>query len=133
MIDKPQLVARVVVAQDDADAVRSATTAVQVRLVHRPEQVLQGRLQREVPAGAEYLPSVALATQGGGQLATDPRDSKGARTLERTFQFDVAVALPAGEVFFGEHVHARFEHPPEPLAAQWYRSARRLFLSHFHV
>lgn len=136
VIDKPQLVARVVVAQDDADAVRSATTAVQVRLVHRPQQVLQGRLQREVPAGAEYLPSLALSTQGGGQLATDPRDTKGARTLERTFQFDVAVALPAsdpGPVFFGEHVHARFEHPPEPLARQWYRSVRRLFLSHFHV
>jgi putative peptide zinc metalloprotease protein len=126
----------VVVAQDDADAVRSATTAVQVRLVHQPGQVLQGRLQREVPAGAEYLPSVALATQGGGQLATDPRDTKGARTLERTFQFDVAVEVPAAgavEVFFGEHVHARFRHPSEPLAWQWYRSVRRLFLSHFHV
>jgi putative peptide zinc metalloprotease protein len=136
VIDKPQLIARVVVSQDDADFVRSATKAVQVRLVHRPEQVLHGSLQREVPAGAEYLPSVALATQGGGQLATDPRDTKGTRTLERTFQFDVAVALPeagANDVFFGEHVHARFEHAPEPLAYQWYRSVRRLFLSQFHV
>ena len=136
VIDKPELVARVVVAQEDADAVRSATKQVQVRLVHRPEQVLEGRLQREVPAGVEYLPSLALSTQGGGQLATDPRDTKGARTLERTFQFDVAVALPAadkGSIFFGEHVHARFEHPPEPLAYQWYRSVRRLFLSQFHV
>ncbi|MES2015491.1 MAG: hypothetical protein V4484_03265 [Pseudomonadota bacterium] len=136
VIDKPQLVARVVVAQDDADAVRRATTQVQVRLVHRPGQVLRASLQREVPAGAEYLPSLALSTQGGGQLATDPRDNKGARTLERTFQFDVAVPLTArdaSEVFFGEHVHARFEHPPEPLARQWYRSVRRLFLSHFHV
>lgn len=134
VIDKPQLIARVVVSQDDADFVRSATRAVQVRLVHRPEQVLQGHLQREVPAGAEYLPSVALATQGGGQLATDPRDTKGTRTLERTFQFDVAVpGAGANDVFFGEHVHARFEHPPEPLARQWYRSLRRLFLSHFHV
>ncbi|UUZ48860.1 hypothetical protein LP420_40445 [Massilia sp. B-10] len=36
-------------------------------------------------------------------------------------------------VYFGEHVFARFEHPPEPLAYQWYRHVRRLFLSHFHV
>lgn len=136
VIDKPELVARVVVAQDDADAVRNATKEVQVRLVHLPEQVLAGRLQREVPAGAEYLPSLALSTQGGGQLATDPRDTKGARTLERTFQFDVAVDLPPGDkagIFFGAHVHARFEHPSEPLAYQWYRSVRRLFLSQFHV
>lgn len=140
VIDKPELVARVVVAQDDADAVRSATRAVQVRLAHLPQRVLTGHVQREVPAGAEYLPSLALSTQGGGQLATDPRDAKGARTLERTFQFDVAVPLPGPDaaggkvgVYFGEHVFARFEHPPEPLAYQWYRHVRRLFLSHFHV
>jgi putative peptide zinc metalloprotease protein len=136
VIDKPQLVARVVVAQEAVDAVRTSTTGVLVRLVHQPDLVLHGRLEREVPAGVEYLPSLALATQGGGQLATDPRDTKGARTMERTFQFDVAVEAPSPKVatiFFGEHVHARFEHPPEPLAYQWYRSVRRLFLSHFHV
>lgn len=140
VIDKPQLVARVVVAQEDVDAVRSSTRKVEVRLAHHSTQVLPGRLQREVPAGAEYLPSAALSVEGGGQLATDPRDNKGARTLERTFQFDVAVPLAApqagtgaGAVYFGEHIHARFEHPPEPLAFQWYRNVRRLFLSRFHV
>jgi hypothetical protein len=30
-------------------------------------------------------------------------------------------------------VHARFEHPPEPIGQQWLRSLRRLFLSQFHV
>lgn len=136
VVDKPQLIARVVVAQGDVDAVRSATRAVEVRLAHQPNQVLHGTLQREVPAGAMYLPSAALSVEGGGQLATDPRDAKGARTLERTFQFDVSVALPkdaGAALFFGERVHARFEHPPEPLALQWYRSVRRLFLSQFHV
>ncbi|HEU4843463.1 MAG TPA: hypothetical protein VFT05_04285, partial [Burkholderiaceae bacterium] len=136
VIDKPELVARVVVAQDDADAVRHAARSVQVRLAHQPQRVLAGHVQREVPAGVEYLPSLALSTQGGGQLATDPRDTKGARTLERTFQFDVAVPLPVPDtvgVYFGEHVFARFDHPPEPLAYQWYRRVRRLFLSHFHV
>lgn len=136
VVDKPQLIARVVVAQEDVDAVRNATTGVQVRLGHQPDLVLQGHLERELPAGAEYLPSRALAAEGGGQLATDPRDTKGARTMERTFQFDVAVQTPGPEdatIFFGEHVRARFEHPPEPLAFQWYRSVRRLFLSHFHV
>ncbi|UUZ54438.1 hypothetical protein LP419_39830 [Massilia sp. H-1] len=48
VIDKPELVARVVVAQDDADAVRSATRAVQVRLAHLPQRVLTGHVQREV-------------------------------------------------------------------------------------
>jgi putative peptide zinc metalloprotease protein len=136
VLDKPQLIVRVVVGQEDVDAVRSATTDVQVRMVHQPDRVLQGQLAREVPGGAEYLPSRALAAEGGGQLATDPRDTQGARTLERTFQFDVAVltlATDEAPLFFGQHVHVRFEHPPEALAFQWYRSVRRLFLSHFHV
>ncbi len=135
VLDRPRLLARVVVEQETADLVRGATTGVQLRLAHQPEVVLQGRLEREVPAGDAYLPSKVLATEGGGLLATDPRDSGGARTLERTFQFDVALLGAPGEspVFFGERIHARFEHPPEPLAHQWYRGIRRLFLSQFHV
>ena len=136
VIDKPRLVARAVVAQESVDAVRASTTRVSVRLAHQPDVVLDARVAREVPAADEYLPSRVLATEGGGQLATDPRDTKGARTLERTFQFDVAVTPQSPEdvrVFYGERVHTRFEHPPQPLAFQWYRQVRRLFLSQFHV
>jgi len=135
VIDQPQLVARVVAPQDAVDVVRASSTSVQVRLANAPGRILPGRLQREVPAGEEYLPSRALATEGGGQLATDTRDTRGDRTLERTFQFDVAVDAPAGSLplFFGARVHARFEHPDEPIGHQWLRSVRRLFLSHFHV
>lgn len=136
VLDRPELVARVVATQDVVDVVRAASTRVQLRLAHAPDRVLDGRVQREVPAGEEYLPSKVLATEGGGQLATDVRDTRGARTLERTFQFDIAihdVAAAGAPMFFGERVHARFEHPAEPIGVQWLRSARRLFLSHFHV
>ena len=136
VIDKPQLVARAVVTQESVDAVRASTTRVSVRLAHQPDVVRAARVAREVPAADEYLPSRVLATDGGGQLATDPRDTRGARTLERTFQFDVAVAPLSPEdprVFYGERVHTRFEHPPQPLGIQWYRQVRRLFLSQFHV
>jgi len=136
VLDKPQLIARVVASQESVDSVRASAPRVQVRLAHHPDQILDGRLEREVPAGDEYLPSRALATEGGGQLVTDARDTRGARTLERTFQFDVAVQTPslaATPLYFGERVHARFENPPEPLGQQWLRSVRRLFLSHFHV
>jgi putative peptide zinc metalloprotease protein len=135
VIDKPQLVARVVASQEAADVVRTSATRVEVRLAHHPDRVLEGRIEREVPAAEHYLPSRALATEGGGQLATDTRDPHGARTLERTFQFDVAVQAPLGALplFFGERVHARFEHRAEPIGRQWMRSVRRLFLSQFHV
>ena len=83
--------------------------------------------------GEAYLPSRALATEGGGQIATDPRDSTGPKALERMFQFDVALAgAPRLEVF-GERAYLRFEHRREPLALRWYRDLRRLFLSRFGV
>ena len=135
VIEQPRPIARVVAPQDAADVVRSAATRVEVRMAHAPQRILPARIEREVPAGDEYLPSKALATEGGGQMATDLRDAHGARTLERTFQFDVAVEAAAGAIplFFGERVHVRIEHPDEPLGQQWLRNLRRVFLSHFHV
>ena len=130
--DTPPLV-RVVVPQDAVDPVRVATDRILVRLAARPGLVLEGRMVRQVPAGEAYLPSRALAAEGGGQIATDPRETSGPKALERMFQFDVALqGAPPMEVF-GERAYVRFEHKREPLAARWYRDVRRLFLSRFGV
>jgi putative peptide zinc metalloprotease protein len=129
---EPPLV-RVVVPQDSVDPVRVATDRILVRLVDRPALVLEGRMVRQVPGGEAYLPSRALATEGGGQIATDPRDSSGPKALERMFQFDVALEGAPPLAVFGERAYLRFEHRREPLAARWYRDLRRLFLSRFGV
>lgn len=130
----PPLV-RAVVPQEAVDLVRLATERVSVRFAHRPERVVGGRVVREVPAGEAYLPSRALSTEGGGQLATDPRDQKGAKTMERMFQLDIELTgeHAVDNAYFGERVYVRFEHPAAPLGLQWYRALRLLFLSHFHV
>jgi putative peptide zinc metalloprotease protein len=101
--------------------------------VDQPQLVLEGRLLREVPAGEEYLPSAALAVEGGGEMATDPRDAKGSRTLQRTFQFDIELAGIERVEHFGQRVLVRFDHHMEPLAVQWFRTIRLLFLTSFHV
>ena len=124
---------RVVVPQDSIDAVRATTDRVRVRLAGRPQLVAEGHVVRQVPAGDAYLPSRALAVEGGGQIATDPRDPKGPKALERMFQFDVALPQATQLGVFGERAYVRFEHRSEPLAARWYRDVRRLFLSHFGV
>ncbi len=133
VIGEARPLVRVVVPQDAVDPVRAATDRILVRLAARPGEVLEARIVRQVPAGEAYLPSRALAVDGGGQIATDPRDSSGPKALERMFQFDVALdATPALGVF-GERAYVRFEHKREPLAARWYRDVRRLFLSRFGV
>jgi len=79
------------------------------------------------------LPSAALGVDGGGDFAIDPRDAKGPKTLQRTFQFDIELEGLEAVDHFGQHVFVRFEHRKEPLAVQWYRSVRLLLLTNFHV
>lgn len=131
--DTPPVV-RVVLDQAAVDDVTTATNDVQVRRASELRQTWPGRVVRQVPAGLDEVPSAAFTPSGGGIIATDPRDPKGLRTLERVFQIDVEVdALAGRELRYGERVHLRFAHEPEPLAAQLWPSLRRLFLRHFSV
>jgi putative peptide zinc metalloprotease protein len=113
--------------------VRLATDRVEVRMTSLPEYTTTGKIIRQVPAGDEYLPSRALTTEGGGQISVDPRDVKGVKTMERMFQFDIELAKGMGVDLYGQRVHVRFNHQMEPLAMQWYRGIRQLFLTHFNV
>jgi putative peptide zinc metalloprotease protein len=134
VISKARALARVVVRQDAIGQVRLATDRVRVRLSERSPTVFEGRVVREVPAGDEALPSPALAAQGGGDIATDPRETKSPKALERVFQIDVELAGADARVDgYGQRVFVRFEHRMEPLWTQWYRRVRQLFLTSFNV
>ena len=126
-------IARVVVTQDDIDLVRNKLTGVDVRLVNRPGTSYAAKIVREVPAASDRLPSMALTEAGGGHFAADPRDSNHVKTLVRTFQFDLELPLEAANANFGSRALVRFNHGWEPLATQWYRRLRQLFLSRFET
>ncbi len=130
--ETPPLI-RVVVPQDATHQVRMETDRVRVRIMNRTHTIHNAHIVREVPAGDEYLPSKALAMEGGGAIATDPRDTKGPRTLQRMFQFDIILEDAPHFAAFGQRALVRFEHAPQPLGVQWYRSIRLLFLSRFSV
>ena len=133
VIGKARPIARVVVPQEAVDKVRRDSARISVRLVDRPDIVLRGKVLREVPGGDDMLPSAALAVEGGGEIGTDPRGTKGPKALQRVFQFDIELDGIGRVDHFGERVLVRFEHRAEPLAMQWYRSIRLLFLSSFNV
>ena len=103
-----------------------------MRQIGQMDQVLGGRIVREVPAGDLNLPSRALTVQGGGQIMTDPRDSKGLTALNRTFQMDIELAA-RDVALYGGRVFVRFEHDNQPLAVQWYRKIRPILLSRLHA
>lgn len=131
--DRMRPLARVVVSQDEIDQVRLATDRVQIRMAHNLAEALDGRIIRMVPAGEAALPSRALTTAGGGQISVDPQDPRGDKALARMFQLDVVLEGDTHVAFFGQRVQVRFDFRPEPLARQWYRAVRRLFLAHFNV
>ena len=132
VIEPAQPHARVIVAQSDVDLVRLATNEVEIRGSNRIEQVLQASIVRQIPGGAEELPSKALSPEGGGTVPVDPRDPKGVKAIERVFQLELELEAPASALY-GGRVYVRFDHVPEPLGRQWYRSLRRLFLTRFNV
>jgi putative peptide zinc metalloprotease protein len=126
-------VVRIVVSQDDIDLVRNRLERVDVRFAERDQEVHQATLLREVPAAQDELPSTALSIPGGGKIAADPRDPKGGKAMISTFQFDLALPEEIVTQNFGGRVHVRLVLRPEPLARQWYRRFRQLFLAQFHV
>jgi putative peptide zinc metalloprotease protein len=126
-------IVRVTVPQDDIELVRHKLRHVWVKLPGRITETYDAALVREVPAARDELPSRALGAGGGGQLAIDPRDQHGTKTLQRVFQFDLELPAEAPSEAFGSRVYVRFEHEWEPLGSQWYRRARQLLLSRFYA
>jgi putative peptide zinc metalloprotease protein len=133
VLDLEQVTARVVVSQANVDLVRQQLQGVKVRMAEQLEKILPARITREVPAATDQLPSLALGSVGGGEIAIDPRDPKQAKSLEKLFLFDLAIPAEANVSKLGGRVYVRFDHGWMPLALQWYRGLRQLLLSQFSV
>ena len=133
ILSAPPRVVRAVVSQDDIALVRDHLAGVEVKIADRLDESYSARVLREVPGGQDQLPARALSLEGGGTHGTDPRDPQGLRSLERLFQLDLELPDSVGELQLGTRVHVRFRHQSEPLASQWGRRLRQLFLSRFNV
>lgn len=129
--EKPTV--RVIVTPDVVDLVRERTQAVEVRFAERLEQVLSADIVREAPAAIEDLPSKALSTIGGGQIALDPSDPEAQRTLQRLFQFELSLRDPLPIDSVGGRVYVRFSYDSEPIAWRIGRGIRQLFLRRLDV
>jgi putative peptide zinc metalloprotease protein len=133
VVDHGDMTVRVVVGQDDIGLVHQRTRKVEAQLDAYGSRPVPAEILREVPAAGDRLPTAALAGSGGGLFATDPTDPEGLRTLKKVFQIDLALPRQEQLELIGGRVQVRFDHGAEPLAQQWYRSLRQLFMSHFGV
>ncbi len=123
----------VAVSQTDIALIRERTRSVALRLAGDLDKPFVTTINREIPAASGHLPSPVLGTTGGGTIPVNPADPKGLQTLTKTFQIELRLPLQQDTIRIGERAYALFDHGYEPLAMQWYRSLRKLFLRQFHV
>ena len=131
VFEAEQVAIRAAVPEYDAALVRDDTRGIDVRISDRPAEVLAANLIRDVPAATRQLPSVALGDRGGGPYLTDPADADGVRAIEPVVLFDLTVPDRSLERA-GGRAWVRFEHSAKPLASQWYRRVRQVFLQQFN-
>ncbi|MCP4745485.1 MAG: HlyD family efflux transporter periplasmic adaptor subunit [Desulfobacteraceae bacterium] len=124
---------RAVVSQTDIGLVRKRVTHVEIKLAENPAKTIYANIKRIVPAADLTLPSAALGTKGGGPIPVDPADPQGCRAMESHFQIDLDLPQHMPQPYIGGRVFVRFEHGGQPLAMQWYRRIRQLFLRRFYV
>ena len=121
----------VAVSQDEIGLIRTRTKQINFRLAEQLDEVIAASISRETPSATHMLPSAALGGLGGGRFATDPADDRGVATLEQIFQLELTTATPVRR--FGERAYVRFDHGYQPLAWQWYRKLRQVFLRQLNV
>lgn len=124
---------RVVVAQSAENLVSQRTKKVEVRPAGSVGQPFVAQIKREVPAATDELPSMTLSLEGGGKIGLDPNKPGDGKALEKLFVLDLDLSSGAPTNYIGGRIYVRFEHQPEPLADQWYREVRRVFLKRFNV
>jgi len=133
VIDDSLPTIRVVVSQTDIGQIQKQVNNVQIRLVNQPEDIYPAIIKRQTPEASNKLPSAALSTTNGGKIQIDSNDSEQLTTQEKVFHIDLEYTPKTNKPEIGQRVYVRFEHAAEPLAQQWYRSLRQVFLRQFNV
>jgi putative peptide zinc metalloprotease protein len=133
VLELDKVTVRTVVAQGDIDLVRNRLEHAEARLAERLWDPMPAQLTRLVPAASDELPSLALSVEGGGKVPTDQTNKERLKSLQRFFQVDLTLPNDTQLVNAGGRVHVRFTHGRQPLAAQWSRQLRQLFLTRFNV
>jgi putative peptide zinc metalloprotease protein len=126
-------VIRVVVLENEADAVCTRLRGVELKYPEHMNETIGARILREVPSLTDELPSVALSKLGGGKISIDPTDTSQLRALSTLLHLELKPESVDNLPPLGSRVYVRFNHGFEPLAWRLYRSVRQVFLRRFSV
>ncbi len=123
---------RVAVEQAASALIQARLERVNVSLADAPGRVHPAELVGEVPGATQRLPSAALASTGGGEIAAESQpDDETLLTREPVVWLDVRLDDVRRDRI-GGRAWIRFEHGGATLLERALRSTRQLFLQHFN-
>ncbi|MEZ5730353.1 MAG: hypothetical protein R3E48_21710 [Burkholderiaceae bacterium] len=109
---------------------RGEIVDVAVRLREAPGREFPARVETQIPAATDTLPSAALGDRGGGTIPTLADDPKGLRARQPVFLVDVALQANVLHRAGGTAL-VRFDHGSRSLAQHAAQQVRRVLLRHF--
>ena len=133
VLDRKSMTVRVAIPQDRIGLVRDTVRGVQVKLAESLDRTMPASLTRRVPAAQQRLPSKVLGSSGGGSIAVDPNDQEGLTPINSVFLLDVTLGSEPSAWRIGQRAYVKFDHGDTPLAEQWFRLGRQLFIRRFGV
>lgn len=133
VIDQPAQIVRSAVLQQDYNLIQQHLKGVEIRFKNHFGTVYNGKIIRSTPQTQKQLVSAALGTQAGGNIIVDPNDKEGKTALQNYFDIDIQLSQPLNSSVFGDIAYVRYDFGYSPLAWQWIRKLRQLFLEQFYV
>jgi len=133
VLDPSSMAVRTAVPQNRIGLVRENLTGIEVKLAEAIHHTIPATLIRPAPAAQRQLPSKILGTAGGGSIAVEPSDQSGLTPMQSVFVLDVSLGDEPNAWRIGQRAYVKFEHGNQPLAEQWYRVGRQLFIRRFGV
>ncbi len=130
--DQPPTI-RLAIKQDNIGQLRQKIVDIKIRLANDLYTEYPAEIIRQTPEATNQLPSEALLTKGGGKFIIDPDHNNPLYSLEKTFQVDLKFDPMKNKTPLGTRAYVRINHGKEPLATQWYRRIRQVFLRQFDV
>lgn len=135
LVDESRFYFSAIVSQNEASRLFAGRIRkAEIKLFGQAGETVEVTEQRVIPAEQEKLPSAAVGWAGGGDVAVDPSDQQGTRTVEPFFEVRAGVAPPPGvELLHGRGGRIRFDLPAEPLLKQWVRKFRQLLQRRYGI
>ena len=124
---------RLAVSQENIGQVRHSVLDINVKLANDLSKNYKASIIRQAPEASNQLPSAALTTKGGGRFINSPDQKDDRISLDKVFLMDLNFHSSPVDLPLGTRAYVRFSHASEPLAFQWYRRIRQVFLRQFNA